>query len=60
LARGKVIGENRIVGGVHYRSDVVAGEIAGSLLAGKILQNQDFRKDYEKSRVEIRNFLGLK
>lgn len=60
LARGKVIGENRIVGGVHYRSDVVAGEIAGSLLAVKILQNPDFQKDYEKSRLEIRSFLGLK
>jgi acid phosphatase (class A) len=60
LARGKVIGENRVLGGVHYRSDVVAGEIAGSLLAVKILRNPDFQKDYEKSKEEIRNYLGLK
>jgi acid phosphatase (class A) len=60
LARGKIFGENRIVGGVHYRSDVVAGEQAGVLLAAALLRDEGFRKDYEKAKLELRGVLGLK
>ena len=34
LARGRQIGFDRIIGGVHYPSDVVAGAALGTLVAG--------------------------
>lgn len=60
LARGLVYAENRLVGGAHYRSDIVAGQRAGVLLAAKLLDQKDFKKDYKKARQELRNALGLK
>jgi acid phosphatase (class A) len=60
LARGLAYAENRVVGGVHYRSDIVAGQRAGVLLATGLLNDGDFRKDYEKARSELRGSLGLK
>jgi acid phosphatase (class A) len=60
LARGLAYAENRIVGGAHYRSDVVAGERAGVLLADALLNDRKFQKEFEKARNELRNALGLK
>jgi acid phosphatase (class A) len=60
LARGLSYAENRIVGGAHYRSDIVAGQRAGVLLAEALLRKSDFKKDYEKARAELREVLGLK
>lgn len=59
LAKGKVYAENRIVGGVHYHSDVMAGEQVVVLLAAALLGDKSFMKDYEKARVELREVLGL-
>ncbi len=60
LARGLSYSENRIVGGAHYRSDIVAGQRAGVLLAAELLKQADFKKDYEKARAELRGLLGLR
>jgi acid phosphatase (class A) len=60
LSRGLVYAQNRVVGGVHYRSDMVAGQRAGVLLAAGLLRDESFRKDYEKARAELRGVLGLK
>jgi acid phosphatase (class A) len=60
LARGLAYSEKRVVGGAHYRSDIVAGQRAGVLLAAGLLRRADFKKDYEKARAELRGVLGLK
>ncbi|HEY5037943.1 MAG TPA: phosphatase PAP2 family protein, partial [bacterium] len=60
LARGLSYSENRIVGGAHYRSDIVAGQRAGVLLGAELLRRVDFKKDYEKARAELRGILELK
>ncbi len=47
------------MGGVHYHSDVMAGEQVVVLLAAALLGDKSFMKDYEKARVELREVLGL-
>jgi acid phosphatase (class A) len=58
FARGWKFALNRVVGGVHYRSDVEAGRIAGTVLACEIFKSPSFKKEFEKARVELRGALG--
>jgi acid phosphatase (class A) len=51
--------ENRLVCGVHYRSDIEAGRIGGTVIAAFAMQNQQFQKEYEEVRKEVRKNLGL-
>lgn len=51
--------ESRVIGGVHYRSDVEAGKRAGTALAGALFEDPAFRTDYEGARAELRQALGL-
>ncbi|KHK01042.1 acid phosphatase [Desulfovibrio sp. TomC] len=50
---------NREIGGVHYPSDVVAGRIAGTVIAAFLFQSPTFLEDYAKARAEVRQVLGL-
>ncbi len=56
--RGWAFAVNRIIGGVHYRSDSESGRIAATLIAEHMFENIDFMADYEKSKAEIRKALG--
>lgn len=44
-ARGQLAGELRIVGGVHHRSDVVAGRALAAAYCGKLLADAGFRQE---------------
>lgn len=50
---------NRLICGVHYRSDVEAGKTAGILIAAFALQNPLFRKELETARVQVRKVLEI-
>jgi acid phosphatase (class A) len=50
---------NRMVCGVHYRSDIEAGRIGGTVIAAFAMQNPRFRKEFEEVRKEVRKTLGL-
>lgn len=50
---------NRMVCGVHYRSDIEAGRIAGTIIAAFAIQNQRFRKEFEEVRMEVRKALSF-
>lgn len=39
---------NRVIGGVHHPSDVIAGQKLGDILADEYLADSRFRKDLEK------------
>lgn len=58
-ARGWQFGESRIVGGVHYPSDVEAGRIDATALVAVMMGNADFRADLAAARAELRASLGL-
>lgn len=59
FARAWQFGESRIVGGVHYPSDVEAGRIDATAMIAVMMQNRDFESDLSAARVELRNALGL-
>lgn len=59
MARAWEFAENRIVGGMHYRTDIEAGHIAGSIIAYHIMGKGEFQKEYAVARDEVRAALGL-
>jgi acid phosphatase (class A) len=56
--RGWDFAVNRIIGGVHYRSDSEAGRMAATVIAAFMFKNPDFLADYERAKAEIRRALG--
>ncbi|HEY1684220.1 MAG TPA: phosphatase PAP2 family protein [Tepidisphaeraceae bacterium] len=52
MAAGQQLGQNRILAGVHYPSDVAAGQKLGAAIAAKLLANHDFQQHLEKAREE--------
>ena len=53
LARSRDYAENRLVCGVHYRSDIVAGQQYGTILALRLMQNPIFRAQMDLARAEL-------
>jgi acid phosphatase (class A) len=53
LARAKSYGENRLICGVHYRSDIAAGQVLGSVVAEELLANPTFKSDFEAAKAEL-------
>lgn len=53
LARANAYAEHRLVCGVHYRSDIVAGQQFGTVLALKLMQNPVFRAQMDLARAEL-------
>ncbi len=47
LNYGKYLGDLRFIGGVHFPSDVVAGQELGSQICNFLLEDSDFLKDVE-------------
>jgi acid phosphatase (class A) len=59
FARGWDYGDARMIGGVHFPSDVEAGRILGTVLAALMMQSERFRADLNDVRVELRGMLGF-
>jgi acid phosphatase (class A) len=53
-------GNNRVLGGMHFPSDVEAGRQMAAMVAVLMYKNPAFRKDLEEARAEVRSVLGLK
>lgn len=51
--------QSRVVGGVHYPSDVAAGRIAGTAIEAVLLADPAFLAEYRPARDEVRRALGL-
>jgi membrane-associated phospholipid phosphatase len=54
LARSAQYAELRLVCGVHYRSDIVAGQQFGAVLALRLMENPQFQTQMEASKAELR------
>lgn len=54
LARASEFGELRLVCGMHFRSDIVAGQEFGTVLALTLMQKPEFKAAMEASRAELR------
>jgi acid phosphatase (class A) len=55
LRRAQIYAENRLACGVHYRSDIVAGQVLGTVVAEELLLNPKFREDFEAAKAELRD-----
>ena len=59
FARGREYGMNRVVAGVHFPTDIQAGQMAATAIAVAFMQNASFRTDFAETRIELRSALGL-
>jgi acid phosphatase (class A) len=59
FARATEFGENRVLGGVHYPSDVEAGRRLATMIAVLIQQNPAYQSDLAAARKELRTALDL-
>jgi len=59
MARAAEYAHNRVVGGIHYPSDIEVGKISGSVIAAVLLSRPDFKAEYEVARSELRSDLGM-
>lgn len=53
LARAWEYAEHRLVCGVHFRSDIVAGQEFGAILALKLMDNPVFKAQMAKAQAEL-------
>ena len=53
LAKADQVGQDRVTSGVHYPSDVLAGEKLGQAIAAKIMQSAAFQADLTAARAEL-------
>jgi acid phosphatase (class A) len=56
LERAELIGQDRVIAGVHYSSDIVAGNKLGAYVAERLLEDAGFRKELAKARQELQSF----
>ncbi len=54
LARASEFGEHRLVCGMHFRSDIVAGQEFGTALALDLMQKPEFKAAMDAARAELR------
>lgn len=50
---------NRVIGGMHFRSDIEAGHIAGAAIYENIKDHADFKAEFAEARSELRAALGM-
>jgi acid phosphatase (class A) len=53
LGRSEQFAENRIICGMHFRSDTVAGQQFGTIMAIRLMQNPQFAADMNAARTEL-------
>ncbi len=54
MARAKQYAEHRLVCGVHYRSDIVAGQVLGTLVGEELLHSPKFQDQFTAAKAELR------
>jgi acid phosphatase (class A) len=53
LARAADYANSRLVCGMHFRADIVAGQVLGTEAAGDLLRNPRFRADRDAAQAEL-------
>jgi len=53
LARAADYANSRLVCGMHFRADIVAGQVLGTEVAGDLLRNPRFRADRDAAEAEL-------
>jgi acid phosphatase (class A) len=58
--RAAEYGHNRVVGGVHFPSDIAAGRVSAAVIVNTFLQQPAFMRDFNAVKAEVRQTIGLK
>lgn len=53
LGRSAQFAENRLICGFHFRSDIVAGQEFGTIMAIRLMQNPQFQSDMAAAKAEL-------
>lgn len=53
MKRGWELGWDRVIAGVHYPSDIVAGRVLGKAIARAMMANPAFKQDFAKAKAEV-------
>jgi acid phosphatase (class A) len=59
MGRAWEFAHNRVVGGIHYPSDIEMGRVTGTVIAQTISTHPDFAQEFEAAKAELRAALGL-
>lgn len=59
FARAADYAESRVIAGVHFRSDILAGMNAGTAIAAVLFNDPAFAADFAGARQELRDALGI-
>jgi acid phosphatase (class A) len=59
MDRALEFAHNRVVGGIHYPSDIEAGRISGTVIAATIMTHPDYKTEYDAAKAELRSVLGM-
>ncbi|MHC8492738.1 acid phosphatase [Thalassospira sp. SM2505] len=59
MQRGWDLAYNRVIGGVHFPSDIEAGRLLGAICAVMVRDNPAFIADFDEAKAEVRKGLGL-
>jgi acid phosphatase (class A) len=59
MARGWEFGWNRVIGGIHYPSDIEAGRLSAVAIAQAIRQHDDYKAEFADAKAELRADLGM-
>ena len=54
MTRAAEYAESRLVCGMHFRSDIEAGQVLGTVVALELLQNPTFKTEYDAAVEELR------
>jgi acid phosphatase (class A) len=54
LTRASGYAENRIVCGMHYRRDIVAGQVLGATVAVTLMHNAEFKTEFDAAEQELK------
>jgi hypothetical protein len=52
MARGQLLGEDRVIAGIHFPSDVQAGQKLGEAIFQKLMTTPDFKDALEQAKKE--------
>ena len=54
MARANFYAENRLVCGMHFRRDIVAGEVLGTAVALTLMHDADFKAEFDAAEQELK------
>ena len=55
IARAADYGESRVVCGLHFPSDITAGQVVAAAVVDKLLASEDFRRDLRCAKTELQS-----